>query len=242
LDVDAQYPNIKECSFQRPPRHSHIDFGGIAESYGAIDVPFDSIATIHRDTKGPGGIMVDINYVRTTINPMSPLVAYFSPELSDRATASVWLNLQSNSPTLPCTHTSSVLGCPDIELTDMRVLTRLTGIGPVSDDPTQLGFDQAIATFYFDRNLNNIPDWFLTVLVDVDQIISNNVERNIERALASTAGRTALNKALTGLVAQKVNPMPTSGGGIKRFYRAWYETGGTLVVDYEPHPPAVNKL
>ena len=55
------------------------------------------------------------------------------------------LKLQSNAPTLPCAHTSSVLGCPDIELTDMHVLTRLTGIGPASDDPTQLGFDQAIA-------------------------------------------------------------------------------------------------
>lgn len=83
-DVNEQYPNIKECSFQRPPVHSYIDFGGIAENYGAVDVPFDSIATIHRDTFGPGGITVDINYVRTTITAGS-LFAYFSPELSDRA-------------------------------------------------------------------------------------------------------------------------------------------------------------
>ena len=215
--------------------HSYIDFGGIAESFGAVDVPFDNITMIYRDTKGPGGIMVDINYVRTTVNA-GTLFAHFSPELSHRATASVWLNLQSNNPTLPCEHT--LLVCPDIELTDMRVLTRLTGIGPVWDDPTQLGFDQAIAHFYFNRNLNNIPDWLLTELVDVDQIIRNNVERNIARALSSTAGRTALNKALTGLVAQKVNPnpMPVTGGGIKQFYGAWYETGGTLVVDYEPQP------
>jgi hypothetical protein len=233
--VNAEYPHIEECSFQRPPRHSYIDFGGIAESYGAVDVPFDSIDTIYRDTWGPGGINVDINYVRTTITASS-LSAYFSPELSDRATASVWLTLQSNTPTLPCAHTASWLGCPDIELTDMRVLTRLTGIGPVADDPTQLGFSQAIATFYFNRNLNNIPDWMLTALVDVDQIISNNVQSNIQRALSSTAGRAALNKALTGLVAYKVNPLPTVGGGIKRFYRAWYEDGGTLVVDYEPQP------
>lgn len=231
--INIDYPNIKECSSQRPPRHSYIDFGGIAESLGAVDIPFDSIATIQRDTWGPGGISVDINYVRTTISA-GTLSSYFSPELSDRATASVWLTLQSNSPTLPCAQTSAVLGCPDIELTNMKILTRLTGIGPAYGDSTKLGFDQALATFYFDRNLNNIPDWMLTALVDVDAIIANNVEHNVERSLGGTAGRTALGKALTGLVNRKVNPSGLATGDVKQFYRAWYEAGGTLVVDYEP--------
>src|SRR5690606_9808598 len=46
--VDEELPNIKECGSQRPPVHSYIDFGPLAEQYGAVDVSFDGIDTIHR--------------------------------------------------------------------------------------------------------------------------------------------------------------------------------------------------
>lgn len=41
--------------------------------------------------------------------------ATFNRELSGRATADLWLTLYSNSPTLKCVATSSLLGCPDVE-------------------------------------------------------------------------------------------------------------------------------
>jgi len=234
--IEIDFPNIKQCATQRPPRHSYIDFGTAAEAYGAVDVPFDDLTTIERDTWGPGGVRIDINNVHTQINN-STFFATFSRGLSGRATADLWLTLYGNSPTLPCVATSSLVGCPDVELTNMKVNVALSGIGPSAYDNTRLGFDQILSTFYFDRNLNGVPDWMVTAFVDIDKIIHDIVEHNIERALGSTAGRIALEKALTALAVHKVKPDPNAmGGGIKRFYRGWYESGA-LMVDYEPEPP-----
>jgi len=233
--INVDWPNVKNCSSFRPNVHSYVDFAAPAESVGAVDVPFDSMAPIQRDVFGPGEITVDINYVNTRISFGTMLSAFTSTGVGDQATARVRLSLDSNHPTLPCHHSSAVLGCPDVELTNMMIAVNLTSLRPVAGDATQLGFDQVIAQFSYDRNLNNIPDALLTTFVDVDQIIKGNVQRNVEKALGRS-GRPALQKALTGLVNRKVNPSNDPAKGVELFYRAWYERGGTLVVDYKPKP------
>ena len=227
--VNEDFPNIKECSWQRPPVHSYIKFGDLAKEYGAVDVPFNGIETIHRDSWGPGGVAIDINHIRATVGPTT-LKAYFVPELSGNATARVSLALTSNKPTLPCDHT--VLTCPDVELTDMNLIVGLTNILPKWNDATQLTFSSAEAYLLFDRNLNNIPDVFATLFVDVDDIIRNNVKKNVVAALERDSSRAVLNKALTTLVKRRIGEGPMAAG-VKHFYRTWYDAGD-LVVDYEP--------
>ncbi len=229
--MNEDYPNVKECNWTTGPKHSYIDFGPLAESYGAKDHTFD-IAPIDRDTFGPGGITVDINYVRSTIGP-GTIDAGWTTE-AGLPTASLTLELESNGPTLPCRHWTSYLGCPDLELSNMKVNAKLTGIAPTADK-TQLGFGSVIAAFTFDRNLNNIPDGFLTVFVDVDQIIRNNVQKHVKNGLEKATSRTALQKALSALAEQTAKKNHATWSGIQTFERAWFDpASSSLVFEYVP--------
>lgn len=227
--MNAEYPNIKECNWTTGPKHSYIDFGPLAESYGAKDQPFD-ITEIQRDTWGPGGITVDINYVRTTVGPQTIEAAWATD--AGLPTASLTLKLESNQPTLPCEHWEPYLGCPDVELTNMKVNAKLTGIGPTADK-TQLGFNEVVPAFTFNRNLNNIPDDLLTVFVDIDQIIKNNVQKNVKKALEKAESRVALQKALTALAEQAAKKNHQQWNGFKSFESASFDQG-SLVFRYVP--------
>jgi hypothetical protein len=228
--MNEEFPNIKECNWTTGPKHSYIDFGPLAESYGAKDTPFD-ISEIRRDTFGPGGITVGINYVRTTVGPQT-IAAAWTNEAGSPA-GDVTLKLESNQPTLPCAHWEVYLGCPDLELTNMQVNAKLTGIAPTPDQK-QLGYGEVLATFSFDRNLNNIPDSFVTVFVDIDKIIRNNVKKNVERALEKAESRAALNKALTALAEQSAKKNHAQWNGFKVLKSASFDNG-SLVVSYEPN-------
>lgn len=230
--VNEEYPNIKECGMVSGPFHSYIDFGGVAEYAGAEDVGFQGIETIRRDSWGPGSVTIDINYVRATVSAQTTR-AWFTAAPSGGAAANISLALQSNQPTIKCVH--SALACPDIELTNMKLTASLSGIEPVDGDPRTLGFDEVVADFTFDRNLNNVPDGLVTLFLDVDALIKSNVKKNVERALGFEASRAALNKALTELATRKAKEKNGSIG-IDWFYRAWFEGTDTLVVDYQPCP------
>lgn len=228
--MNEDYPNIKQCGTTTGPEHSYIDFGPLAESYGAKDTTFD-IATIHRDSWGPGSIDVDINYVRTTVGPQTIQAGWVSE--GGLPTADLALTLTSNQPTAPCAHSEIYLGCPDVELTNMKVNAKLTGIAP-SEDKKQLAFGSVIATFAFDMNLNNVPDAALTVFVDVQQIIKNNVQSQVKKGLEKEASRTALNKALTALAEQAAKKNHATWNGVKEWRSAALDNG-SLVVRYVPN-------
>lgn len=229
--VDEEYPNIKECGVTSGPFHSYIDFGGLAEYAGAEDVGFQGIETIRRDSWGPGSVTIDLNYVRATVNAQTTR-AWFAPAPTSGAAANISLKLESNQPTIKCVH--SALACPDIELTNMNLTASLTGIRPVVGDPRTLEFDKVLASFTFDRNVNNMPDWMVTLFLDIDALIKNNVQKNVERALGFASSRAALNKALTELATRKAKEK--NGSNVDWFYRAWIEGKDTLVVDYQPCP------
>lgn len=230
--VNEEYPNIKQCGTVSGPFHSYIDFGGLAEYAGAEDVGFQGIETIRRDSWGPGSVTIDINYVRATVNAQTTR-AWFTAAPNNGAAANISLKLESNQPTIQCVH--SALACPDIELTNMNLTASLSGIKPVSGDPRTLGFDKVVASFTFDRNVNNLPDSLVTLFLDVDQLIKSNVQKNVERALGFESSRAALNKALTELATRKAKEKNGSIG-VDWFYRAWFEGTDTLVVDYQPCP------
>ncbi len=229
--MNETFPNIKTCQWVAKTTHSYLDFGPLAESHGAVDVPFNNIQTIERDTRGPGGIEVDIHNVRTTVG-YGTTRAYFTRRFPHVANAVVRLELSSNNPTLPCRHTTPGLGCPDIELREMVVFASLSGIGP-SEDGTELDFVAPEAVFTFRRNLNNIPDWLLTTFVDVDSIIRNNVERNVEKALGTDRARTVLRKAMTGIATVAARNQIPGWQGWKKIHAAWYDRGD-LVIDHDP--------
>jgi hypothetical protein len=117
----------------------------------------------------------------------------------------------------------------------MNLTASLSGIKPVTGDPRKLGFDKVLASFTFERNVNNMPDWMVTLFLDVDALIKNNVQKNVERALGFESSRAALNKALTELATRKAKEKNGSIG-VDWFYRAWIEGKDTLVVDYQPCP------
>lgn len=231
--VNEEYPDIKECGVTGAAFHSYIDFGPAAEEYAATDIGFEGIDTIKRNSWGPGSVTVDLNYIRSTINYQTTQ-AWFSPEPNNHAAVNLSLKLESNQPTIICVH--SALACPDIELTNMKLTASLKGIQPLKDDYRTLGFETVDATFTFERNLNNVPDDFVTLFLDVDKIIKNNVEKNVERALGFASSRAAISRALTELVKLKAK-QKNGSIGIDRFYNAWTEDGGaTLAVDYFPCP------
>ena len=219
--LNEDFPNIKECGMTGAAFHSYVDFGAQAEAHGAED-QFFSVDTIERDTWA-GHVSLDINFVRTTIGPMTIDSSFSKDPASDRANANLSLKLSSNNPTIICDHG---IACPDVELSDMLVDAQLTAIGPTADK-TQLGFDAPLVTFHFDKNLNNVPDWFIDLFTDVEALIRNRVEKTLETALAKDKTRAAINEALTGLAEHFANQQ------INTFYAAWFD-GGDLVVDYQP--------
>ena len=63
----------------------------------------------------------------------------------------------------------------------MVVLTKLCGLNP-SDDGTQVTFNGPDATFTFDKDLTNFPDWFVDLFVDIEALIKSKVETKLEGA------------------------------------------------------------
>lgn len=228
--VDVDYPNIQECQVQTYDTfHSYLDFNAFAQAGGATDVGFH-VAPIRKDTYGPGGVVIDVKYLRSSGE--NPSAGFTSTSASTEPTAHVWLPLTSNHPTLPCVHTSyGNAACPDIELTSMRVLLRFLSIGPGAV-AGQLTVDDMAATFYFERNLNGVPDFLVTALVDVDAVIRDAVEGRLLAALRSTGGRAAVNAALTRLALDEVRKVHPTATRISRVRQTWYQSG-QLVLAYD---------
>jgi len=229
--VNIDYPNTHECGTTNAQYHSYLDFGPPAEFAGAKDVGIE-MKQIYRDSWGPGSVYLDLNNIRGTVG-YTTTRAWFTPEPDYHGAVNFSLKLDSNQPTITCRHT--VIPCPDIELTNMLLSASLSGIKPVDGDTTKLGFDHVDATFTFDRNLNNIPDDFVTLFLDVDALIKKNVQGQVKKALERTASRKALSQALTELATRKAREHNGSRG-IVRFYGAFGQSDGSMMVDYQPCP------
>jgi hypothetical protein len=235
---DIECPNIEVCEWTTGPVHSYINFGNHTEGLGAVDIPFNDIEPMYRDSWGPGGVTIGLNYVRATVDFMTTM-AGIHPLQGHKPwrTATAWFAMpfQSNQPTLTCTH--SHLTCPDLQLNNTRLEVHLLGIEPDASNYAQLRFNSVVPYFSFTRNMTNIPDWMITPFFDVDQLIKNRVNANVQRALNLSSSREALHKALTDLVVREANTKNGSRG-VERFYNVWYESFWTMVVDYKPCPPA----
>ncbi len=228
--VIVDYPVLSECHIQSVDTfHSYLDFNALAEAGGATDLGFH-VQPIYKDTFGPGGIRVQANWIRSSAE--QPTASFTTTLGNAEPTAQVWLRLTSSSPTLPCVHSiGGDVGCPDIQLTNMRVLLRFPGLGP-STTAGLLTTEAPLATFYFDRNLNGVPDFLVTALVDVDAVVRDAVEGRLMAALQSTTGRAAVNTVLTGLALAEVKKVHPTATRITRVRQTWYEAG-QLVLAYD---------
>ena len=215
------HPQIKECASTTGAYHSYIDFGPFAELNGAEDMFFDSDRI--RRVNWAGTFDLDINFLRTTINNTTLAAKFTKDPASDKAIANVSLEMSSNNPTIKC---QGGLPCPDVNLSNMKVDAQFPGIAPTADR-TQLAFEATVVTFQFDKNINNVPDWFVDLIKDVDAMIRDRVKKRLESALNKPGTRAALDNALTEMVEH------FAGQQITTFYDAWFENGD-LVVDYQP--------
>jgi hypothetical protein len=224
--VNIDYPNISECHDTRFAMHSYLDFNALAESRNIQDVtfPFDPI---WRDTTGPGGVTIDVNYVRTN----GPPTAAFTGNALNIPSARIAFPLISNSPTLPCTHSESYLGCPDIELWNMKVTVTAPSLQPGG---AKLAFGPIATSFTFDRNFSGVPDWLITAFLDVDAVLRSVVEGKVTAALNSDAGRAAIADAFTTLAINAARVQHPTLHGFSQITHTWYDPAGqALVVEYD---------
>lgn len=245
--VNIDYPNISECHGTRFPMHSYLDFNTLAEGRGIQDItfPFDPI---WRDTTGPGGVTIDVNYVRTN----GPPDAAFTGNALNIPSARIAFPLISNSPTLPCVHSESYLGCPDIELWNMKVTTTAPTLQPgapyscvnnVGTPPNscaqgvtgaRLAFGPISTSFTFDRNFSGVPDSLITAFLDVDAVLRSVVESKVNAALNSDVGRAAIADALTTLAVDAARVEHPALRGFSQIARTWYDPAGhALVIEYD---------
>ncbi len=233
--ANEEFPNISECFYTSTVVRGYIDFPSIAETEGARDITFP-VEPIQIDD-----LTIDINWLRS--DPETPPAASIS-----EFGLSIGLPLVSNQPTLPCAR-DGLIGCPDVELTNMRVMARFTpGPGPdyscVENKGTAPACTVAISSarvsmglqhtsFLSDLNLSNIPDFFVTAFFDVESAISDLVEAKLAEALRAPAARAAIERAVTGLAIQRVRTTthPTISG-FSRINQVWLD-GNDLVIRYE---------
>ena len=224
---------MTECHWTAASYHSYIDFSTAVEQMGAEDMVFPGVDPIVRDVWGwgTGSTTTNINNVHTTVG-ISTMVAQFGPDTGCGTTANFSLELSSNNPTLLVEH-SYLPAFPDVELTNMVIDTKLCGLKP-SDDGTQVTFNGPDATFRFNKNLNNFPDWFVELFVDVEALIRSKVETKLENALSKDTSRVALTSALTKLVKHFAQEQAGAAWtDVQKFTKVRFENGD-LVVDYTP--------
>lgn len=244
LQVNVDYPNYHECRDGRFPKYSYVDFAPGGATAGIPDITFD-FEQIHKELV-VGSVNVDVHWIHTDTNFISS--AAFGTSSSPGPAAVLTLPLTSPYPTLYCYHSSLI--CPDINMWNMKVTARVTSIaaGAPMQCPNnagtppfgctagsavgaQLGFSTVQPTFTFDRNINNVPDFVITALVDVDAKIKNAFESNIKSALEGR-GRAAVSSVLTSVALQQARITHPTIQGFSRIRGTWFDSG-SLVVQYD---------
>jgi hypothetical protein len=245
--VNLDYPNISECHVTRFAMHSFLDFNVIAESAGFQDVtfPFDPIWV---DTTGPGGVTIDVNYIRTN----GPPTAAFTGNAINVPSARLAFPLVSNSPTLPCVHSEAYLGCPDVELWNMLVTVTAPNLQPgapascINNHGTppyactegvtgaKLAFGALSSSFTFERNLTGVPDALITAFFDVDAMLHSVVEGQVTAALDGAGGHAAIADGLTSLAINAARAEHPTLQGFSQITRTWYDPAAqALVIQYD---------
>jgi hypothetical protein len=247
--VNADLPNISESHQTLVNKYSYVDFLASGATKDIQDIAF-TVDPIHK-VSSLSDIDIDIHWIHNDPNSNFVSAAAFEGVISTAPSAVFTLPLVSASPTLYC-HRGTI-GCPDINLSNMKVTTRLTtivagepmhcpnnaGTAPYActqGDPigAKIGFGTVVPTFSFNRNLVGIPDVVITALVDVDAKIKDAFESKLKTALDGS-GRSAISSLLTSIALDQAK---NTHGGMKGFSRirgTWFDPsgGGQLVVQYD---------
>lgn len=214
--------------------HSYLAFpDALKAAYPTLQDYLFDIDTFRSNTKS-GDIDITLNRINATLDSGNTFI-YAAPNYAldpsgVQALAGITIRAGSGNPTAYCRHTSWLLWCPDIQLTNMQFALRLH-LRPSAADPTRIGFGGNDTVFTFDRNINNTPDWLVTAFFDIDKRIRDRTEARVRDVLIDPARHDALERAIDEvitLVARGSIPGFTDFGVIDEIN--YY--GGDLYIHY----------
>jgi hypothetical protein len=225
--VAVAYPPV--CSPVPVPHYSYVSFTDTLKNVypGLTDKVFD-LEPIHKDTWA-GGITIRLNQIRSTLGIGN--LDILGGNRNGKPYVGLGANVQSGQPTAYCEHDSPVLGCPDIELSNMHIVIRFEDLHPDALDTSRVTYGSVTAPFTFDRNLNNVPDWLVTPFFDVDERIRARTEQKLQSVFLDDAHHTEVAKLLTNALAWYAHQHNPSFTGFKRIDEVLY-SGGEIIVHY----------
>jgi hypothetical protein len=236
--ASLDYPVV--CSQVGVPHYSYVAFTDTLKNLypGLTDKVFD-LEPIHKDT-WTGGITIRLNPLHTTLGVGN--LDILAGNRDGHPYVGLGANVQSAQPTAYCDHDSPVLGCPDIELTNMHLVIRFEDLRPDPADPTRVTFSTVTAPFTFNRNLNNVPDWLVTPFYDVDARIKARTEQKIQSTFLEDSRHVEIAKLLTGALAWYAQRNVPGFTGFRRIAQVNYYQGEIWIFYADNSDPTLDNL
>ena len=218
------------CSQVGIPHYSYVAFTDSLKSLypGLTDKVFD-LEPIERNTWS-GVITIRLNQLRSTLGVGN--LDILAGNRGGLPYVGLGANVQSGQPTAYCEHHEILLGCPDIELTNMHLIIRFEGLHPDELDPSRVTYSGVTAPFTFNRNLTNVPDWLVTPFFDVDGRIKARTEEKIRSTFLEDSRHVEVAKLLTNALAWYAERNDPYFTGFKRIIEVTYY-GGEIIVVYK---------
>jgi hypothetical protein len=215
------------CSQVGVPHYSYVAFTDSLKNLypNLTDKVFD-LEPIHKDTWS-GGITIRLNQLRSTLGIGN--LDILAGNRNALPYVGLGANVQSGQPTAYCDHDSPVLGCPDIELTNMHLIIRFEGLHPDELDTSRITYSSVTAPFTFNRNLNNVPDWLVTPFYDVDGRIKARTEQKIQSTFLEDTRHVEVAKLLTNALAWYAERNDPYFTGFKRIIEVKYYQGEIII-------------
>jgi hypothetical protein len=228
------------CTPAPQPHYSYVAFTDTLKNLypNLTDKLFD-FEPIHRHTWS-GWITIRLNQLHSTLGIGN--LDILAGNRGGLPYVGLGANVQSGQPTAYCDHDVAVLGCPDIELTNMHLVVRFEDLKPDPLDTSRITYSAVTAPFSFNRNLNNIPDFLVTIFYDVDARIKARTEQKIQSTFLEDARHVEMAKLLTNALAwyaERNDPMFT---GFKRISRVAYYQGEIIVYYVDNSDPVLDDL
>lgn len=196
--IEAECATIPDTIATDTAYYSYITFGPLALMDGASNDLFN-VSTIHH--VGTVSFDVDINRVGTTFG-LENVSAVFAPGATANGPPGAWLSVSDIASATPTCLLSG--DYPDVNLTDMTAFVSLSDITPTADGQSvDYGAEQS--SFTFQWGVDDLPNWFVSEFVDVQETIQNDVTKRIDDAFTESGTHKAISAALGALIAHEIN-------------------------------------
>jgi hypothetical protein len=219
--------------------HSYVKWGGVIQALRPADDILIALDTFAKDTWA-GRFYLDLNQVRGEVL-FDTLTASFTtgpnirdvdpgPALPVGPHVVLSLPLTSNDPTVIC-YRPGVLWCPDVQLDDMRVTVVLGGFH-ITDGGRGISYASATGQFDFDRDINNVPDFIVDEIKDVDAIIEAKVTKKLTAVFESDSVRAGLSTLILLKLQEEAEKSGIRWNSLTRIRSLTYQAGA-MVMTYE---------